>query len=148
MLKLDWLMVRRFHDVAIRHYESAMYLLGGCSPNAKSAQATEVIYLGGYAVECILKGLFLSRFKPRKHASIEVMLISEVGHDLDLLRKKLVELKKKPIIMPPTLERSLRSVRSQWHPNLRYNAKFTMTRAATDFMELVDAIVRWAMKEA
>jgi hypothetical protein len=146
MLKLNGLMVRRFYDVALRHQEAAIFLLSGCSPNSRSAQATEVIYLGGYAVECILKALLLSRFRTRRHPSIEKMFVEEVRHNLDLLRKKLTELKKKPVVFPQKMERTLRSVRSLWSPHLRYDAKLTLTEEASDFMNMVDDIVGWSQR--
>lgn len=135
--------VREFHVSSSQHHAAAKYLLSACLPNASSLMATEVVYLGGYVIECLLKAVLFANTRPRKHEMLEREVKFEIGHDLEKLRLRLERLRK-PIRLPIQHGRLFRLINTQWHTNLRYEGKRMVTQEAQQFMDAVDSIVIWA----
>jgi hypothetical protein len=143
VLELSWKEVKRFHDAAWKNHEAAASLLAICSPNASSNQAAATIYLGGYAVECILKALVLSKVRPKRHKRLLSELKKEVGHDLEKLRQRL-EKGKKATPLPLAQARQLRFIRARWSSEMRYDPQKKPTDEARQFLASAEALLNWA----
>lgn len=125
--------VRRFSDVAKQRYDDAQFLLGH--------RNTAAIYLGGYAVECILKALWLSRVPPRQRAKVIESFRGERGHDLEWLK---VQYKKRGgENFSPAIARAFGRVRS-WGTHLRYKPGTAKVRDAKAFLRAVEEMIAWA----
>ncbi|MFO0968602.1 MAG: HEPN domain-containing protein [Gemmataceae bacterium] len=145
MLELRWAQVKRFRDVAWKHFEAAQYLLRGCSPRSASTRAAEAIYLGGYAAECILKARLLSRVRPKRHSRLLEQFKSRFRHDLEAQREAL-QRGKKPVHLPEEEMRSFRRIRRTWSSTLRYDPGMKKTEDAEVLLESVFALLQWVLR--
>jgi hypothetical protein len=141
-LHLPWEAVKRFHDAAWKHQEAGEFLLAGCSNSSSSTRAAEAIYLGGYAVECILKALFLSQFRPKRHPKVIREFITALKHDLEKLKNRLERLKK-PVMWPEDQVRNLRKVRRMWSSEMRYQSTTVRAEDARLFFKCMNGILLW-----
>jgi HEPN domain-containing protein len=123
----------RFSRVATQRYDDARFLLGHRNQAA--------IYLAGYAVECILKALLLSRIPARKTASTLRTFRGEKGHDLEWL--KVQYYKSGGDAFPPRIAQAFARVRA-WSTDLRYDPGTAQLKDATPFLEAVEQIIVWA----
>jgi hypothetical protein len=142
MLDLQMSAVKRFHDAAWLHLDAARLLLDQCSLHAASLLAHEVVYLGGYAVECILKALLLSRTRAKRHEALESEFIASLGHDLEKIKARLEKLRK-PVLMSAEVARSFRAVRRRWSSEMRYYPAKKTTEEAREFLEAVVVQLNW-----
>lgn len=128
---------RKFSRVAKQRLEEAKTVRRAQLPAAAE-------YLGGYAVECILKALVIvvtptSERPPSGEATID-WLKKDFGHDLEDLRKGLV---KQHTIMPPQVAREFAFV-ATWDPQLRYELGPGDPDRAERFLEAASAVIKWA----
>ncbi|MEX0744757.1 MAG: hypothetical protein WD118_04075 [Phycisphaeraceae bacterium] len=112
--------------------------------NAMDAYPTlllDAVYLGGYAVECSLKAVILSRIpEPERDAYEKQHFRGRDGHKLEALHDKLVSHGARP---PSDVMRRIHALR--WHSELRYEAgamKFKEADALRFCRDAVE-IVRW-----
>src|SRR5437016_4451926 len=83
MLNLRAKEVRRFWRAAQQHYVVALRLAEfGAAEIVRSAEAYHAVYMGGYAVECGLKALYLGRVPQRRHAAEIEGRLTDLGHNL------------------------------------------------------------------
>ena len=145
MLARTSAMATRFHDAALKHYEGANLLLRHCVPNSSTHLAAEVVYLGGYAVECLLKAKLFDIARQRRHRSLEREILSELGHDLEKLRLRLLQLKK-PVTFPAETLISFRRVHRLWAVEWRYSNRLVSTADANAFLESVRQVAEWVLE--
>lgn len=143
MLQLGWAEVKRFHGAAWKHQEAAEFLLRACSPAASSTRAAEAIYLGGYAAECILKALLLSRIRPKRHPLLLREYLTDIRHDLEKLKARLEALRK-PVLLPQQEVRHLRLIRRMWSSRMRYDSLPRKTEDAQQFTNAVNQLLAYA----
>lgn len=125
--------VRRFSDVAKQRYDDARFLLGH--------RNTAAIYLAGYAVECILKALWLSRVPPRRRSKQVESFRGEKGHDLDWLKVQYMRRGGEPFT--PAISKAFGRVNG-WRTDLRYNPGTAKAKDAKAFLLAVEEILEWA----
>jgi hypothetical protein len=123
------------------HRDAARRLLEQCPANAWSFLGHEVIYLGGYVVECSLKAVVVSKSPPSRHEDLLVDFKTEVKHNLDSLR---VRLSRKRIELPKAELRALSAVRSLWDVEMRYDAIRRKRSDAEGFLQQAEIIYSWA----
>jgi hypothetical protein len=129
---------RKFARVAKQRLEVARTI------HAKVHLSAAAEYLGGYAVECVLKALLLVVTPAQERSdsgqgAIE-WLKKEFGHDLALLRLALDQCGTR---MPPTITKQFLFV-STWDPQSRYEPEPGDPERAERFLVAADAIVSWA----
>jgi len=142
MLDLHLSSVKRFHAAGWMHLEASKLLFAQCSPHAASLIAHEAMYLGGYAVECILKALLLSQTRQKRHAALEREFIASLGHDLEKIKARLEQLRK-PVSLPLAMLRSFRGVRRRWSSEMRYYPTKKGTDEAREFVDAVTSLFEW-----
>jgi hypothetical protein len=125
--------VRRFSDVAKHRYEDAQFLLG--------YRNTAAIYLAGYAVECILKALWLSRVPARGRAKLVESFSVARAHNLEWLKAQYK--KQGGEDFSPSIARAFARV-NVWSTDLRYNPGTAKLRDAQEFLRAVEEIIVWA----
>ncbi len=145
--------VRRFDRVATQRLEDARFLLGH--------RNTAAIYLAGYAVECTLKALWLSRIAGAKSARakrgprgssratkgkaklVEVMEMfrGKKGHSLEWLKKRYLDEGGDPF--PASISQAFSRVNS-WDTDLRYNPGTSTMKEASRFLLAVENFMDWA----
>ena len=129
---------RKFARVAVRRLSEAKIIQSRLQLSA-AAQ-----YLGGYAVECILKALVVvTTPRNRRPASGEptmTWLKKEFGHDLHRLRRHLARFGHS---MPPDVAREFLFVGS-WDPQLRYDPGPGDPDECERFLLAAQRIVQWA----
>jgi HEPN domain-containing protein len=101
-------------------------------------------YLGGYAVECMLKALVISRptAVERSRSSQDIMrwMKNEFGHDLNKLRK---EASRRGAQLPPSEAKEFLFV-STWDPQSRYDPGPGNPTDAERFLAGAEKFVKWA----
>ena len=102
---------------AAMHLEASAELLKVCPKKTWSKLAHEVIYLSGYVVECVLKAAILSATPPRKQAEMVLRFRIDLKHNLDRLKKVLVE---GGCVMPAQQTYQFRQVLTEWNSEMRY----------------------------
>jgi HEPN domain-containing protein len=125
---------RRFSLVAEQRSDEARFLLEG-------HRNTAAIYLAGYAVECILKALWLSRVPARRRAKQVEAFRGGKAHDLEWLKAQYK--KKGGEDFPPLIAKAFARVNA-WSTDLRYNPGTTKEREAEGFVGAVEEIIKWA----
>lgn len=103
-------------------------------------RTTGAIYLGGYAVECMLKALLLANVPASRHASLMQSFRGRMGHDLDELKK---ELARRNVHLPLQVTRDFIRVRT-WSTRWRYHPGKIKLREAEAFLSAVVTIIQWA----
>ena len=101
-------------------------------------------YLGGYAVECMLKALVISRAtageRSRSSQDTIAWIKDEFGHDLNKLRK---EASRRGAQLPPSEAKEFLFL-STWDPQSRYDPTPGNARDAERFLADAEKIVKWA----
>ena len=131
----------QYRAVAFMRLEDAKKL-----PN--SARSSGAVYLGGYAIECMLKAQLLC-----KHVFLQTHAQSEVGltdnqrglwrmaymlHDIDSLLKELPSVAR--MLEANGIE--LDSLRYHWSPHTRYSTIAITADAASEFVRMADTITK------
>jgi hypothetical protein len=129
---------RKFARVAKQRLEEARTI------HAKVHLSAAAEYLGGYAVECVLKALLLVVTPPQERSdsgqSAIEWLKKEFGHDLALLR---FGLDQRGTRMPANVAKQFVFV-STWDPQSRYEPGPGDPERAERFLAAAGAIVAWA----
>ncbi len=119
--------------VAIHRYDDA-----DCLMNAKRYNAA--IYLGGYAVECMLKSLLVTRTPASKTEDIQDFFRGNLGHNLEQILKAIRDRGEN---FPKTIARQLQSINKIWSVNIRYQHTELKLKPAFSFMNAVLEIITW-----
>ena len=123
----------RFLPAAYQRIDDAQLLFNG-------GRTTSAVYLGGYAVECILKSLLISSVLRRDRARILGLFHGRLAHDFDWLTMQYV--KRSKAVLPRDVSRYLTRVRS-WSTDLRYNPATIRRDDARLFLDAVKSILHW-----
>jgi HEPN domain-containing protein len=123
---------RPFFRAGKERYEDAQILL-------EKDRFTGAIYLGGYALECMLKALIINR-SPRSKQEHIALKIKEYGHNLDQLR---AALKKRQLRLPPVLADDFRTT-GGWKTDIRYMGAKMPKNYAVRFCQSVKRVYDWA----
>jgi len=143
MLDLRSKEVKRFWHAARQHYEVARTLAEfGGDKAFRSVGAYHAVYIGGYAVECGLKALYLSRVPvPRQAAEIDGRL-KDLGHNLIGLSESIAT--RFGVAMPRDVRVRFRErVAPGWDVTMRYYAGQRSRRDAEEFLGAVKAVLDW-----
>lgn len=101
----------------------------------------EAIYLGGYAVECVLKALILeTTAKSKRHERYHAISSGASYHRFDVLEHVL---RVQHHHAPETVRESIRIITPQWSTDLRYVGAIVPRSEAIDFLKHVKQIVDW-----
>jgi hypothetical protein len=125
---------RLYYRAAFQRYEDALLLLDG-------DRRTGAVYLAGYTVECLLKGLLLAGV----NAGMRKQLLSEFrgnrAHNIEWLgwmyRRHV------GLAVPVSIQQHLSRV-AIWSTDLRYATGAISESEARDFFVSVDIITTWA----
>lgn len=117
MLDLKSADVKRFWRAAEAHRDAARLILDGCLEAVSSTPAHDAVYLSGYVVECGLKALLLSRIPARKRPQMLRELKDVLGHDLERLKKRLLQT---GLDFPSERVPDFTLVRRAWSSEMRY----------------------------
>lgn len=123
---------RRLLRAAEQRLEEAQFLL-------QHDYTTASVYLGGYAVECVLKALILASEPEARHAETMKSFLGGRGHDFGWLQN---QLRQRRITLPATIVTSLTRV-GNWTTDLRYDPIIYPRRDAETFLIVAEEIVRW-----
>jgi len=126
--------VKLFEKLADQRFEEAEFLFN------KSPYTTVTAYLAGYAVECILKALLLSRTPVSRQQKLFDSFRGGKAHNFEWLKN---ELRKKKVAWPAELARSFKTV-SQWSTEWRYKAGRIPPREADAFLKATSELLQWA----
>ncbi len=111
-----------------------MYLLRGDF-------TTGAVYLAGYAVECMLKALWLSRIPTSERPSLVDRFHGAKAHDFGWLKAQYLRVGGETL--PPAISRAIATVNS-WSTDLRYQPGAMKINEAEAFLRTVDEILMWA----
>jgi hypothetical protein len=128
--------VRKFRLAAGQRLEAAVFLL------QNSTHFRDAIYLAGYAVECSLKALILSRTARKGFEDMyERLTQGKKAHDFEFLKGVL---RRPPIngIIPVNVTEQLLIV-GYWSTDLRYEVALIEYDDAKDFLDATQQIYRW-----
>ena len=128
--------VRLFRLVAEQRFEEASFL----SKESKGVYAQGSVYLAGYAVECILKALWLSRTPPSQRTAVINEFRGANAHDFDWLKRRYLESGGERF--PPEIARAFRGVNT-WQTHLRYKPGKMRFADAKLFLEAAERILAW-----
>ncbi len=104
------------------------------------------IYLAGYAAECSLKAVILSRSPVSKRDGVlEEISSGSRGHNFDFLADIL---RQKNVEIPSPVTESLERVNKVWSTDLRYRGSQVHPRVAQTIIEAIRLIVDWAERSA
>jgi hypothetical protein len=125
---------RLFYRVAKQRLLDAQFLLSG-------GRNTAAVYLAGYAVECMLKALLLSRLAPGARRTTVNSFRGTKAHDFEWLKTKY--LKSGGPRFPRDVIEAF-SLVSTWHTDLRYRAVMVAPGEAEAFLRSAETILGWA----
>lgn len=137
--------------VADRRLDDAVYL----RQSNRTARANGAIYMGGFAIECLLKALLLERHpnlgRPtdRARLSISDAEVHELlySHELDAMLLFLPEIEKKLRILGRDRGYSLwerfRAVCEEWTVYVRYSPKQATIAEAHAFLAIIQEVRQW-----
>jgi HEPN domain-containing protein len=120
---------------AFQRLDEARFLLDGGMMGAGA------VYLAGYAVECILKALILSRVPKKQRKVMFAQLRGSKAHDFEWLRGEYRRLGGDQI--PAEIARRFSDL-AYWSTELRYSPRQIRIAEATQFLESATRIVDWA----
>ena len=141
MIRRDFALAVQLYRAATVHRDAAKQLVSLVPVRAQSYLGHEVVYLGGYVVECSLKSMVVSQTLPTKHPELLVEFKSEVKHNLDSLR---VRLARRGVQLPTTVAAAFVLVRSIWAVEMRYNPKRRQRSEVERFLQEAEVIYLWA----
>lgn len=133
--------VKQLYRAAGTHLDAARALLGCCPERASHVRGHDVVYLGGYAVECSLKALLLSRYPSSRHDDRMRWFRSEIKHDLERVK---AELRSKKVTMPAGQAANFVLVRSKWSSEMRYETRRWSWDDADRVFRAAEALSGWA----
>ena len=129
---------RKFARVAKQRLEEARTI------HEKLHLSAAAEYLGGYAVECILKSLLLWVTPPQERSATGESAIewlkNEFGHDLAMMR---FALDRRGTRMPADVARQFVFVLT-WDPQMRYEPGPGNPERAERFLAAAGTVVTWA----
>jgi hypothetical protein len=144
MLNLLFPEVRRFARAARQHYDVAVGLIAVQvqSGGGASIEAYHAVYIGGYAVECALKALYLSRVQKARHRLVIEEKLKDLAHNLDGCCDSLRE--SFDVVMPLSLRTAFRTeVLPAWRVDMRYVPGRKQVADARRFLAVVRDILAW-----
>jgi hypothetical protein len=130
-------LVAQFRRAAWQRLEEATFLL------ERGSYFTASVYLGGYAVECILKALILANDPPSVDPEVTVKESVAAGaksHKTDYLK---AQLQRRQVSIPSRVNTCLLQV-NWWETDLRYSVKRLSRQSAMAFLDTTREIVQWA----
>jgi len=125
---------RIFYQAALRRFEDAEFLLDG-------ERTTGAVYLAGYAVECMLKAMILSRTREKEQADVAASFRGVKAHDFGWLMKEYLA-RKGPQI-PKAISRLFYLVNT-WTTSIRYRPGAVRKREAIAFVRAAKDILSWS----
>ncbi|HZL35596.1 MAG TPA: hypothetical protein VFC78_09830 [Tepidisphaeraceae bacterium] len=125
---------RKYYRVAKQRLVEAELIL------EKLDRPAAAIYIGGYAVECILKALILVLTPARSRADALRSLKTDYGHSLLRLRDGI---RRCGAIIPADVMGNILFA-TAWSPDLRYEPGPGDPDEAREFMRAVRTVVVWA----
>ena len=124
---------RLFWRVAHQRYADARQI------HERLDRYTAATYLGGYAVECIMKTLIISRTPPAERSAVVAGFRGSIAHNFDHLRDRL---RQRNVIFPTTLIEPLALARA-WSTNLRYDPRQGNKEESAAFLRATLRILNW-----
>jgi HEPN domain-containing protein len=124
---------RRFYRAAEHRFEEAQFLF------EQGGYTTAAVYLAGYAVECMLKALILTRDPKTQHRATLATFRGQAAHDFEWLRAQLAQ---RSVHLAKPVSRALIEV-TGWTTSLRYDPSTMRRRDAEAFLKAADAVVLW-----
>lgn len=143
MLNLQSPEVLRLWHAATQHRDVANTLLRVQKRGVtRSIEAYHAVYIGGYAVECALKALILSRAPRAQHRDVIAGRFRELGHNLlgcfDSLKVRW------GLMMPRSIHAVFRKdVAAKWRTDMRYSAGQARVVDARRLLDGVNAVLNW-----
>jgi HEPN domain-containing protein len=128
--------VRLFVKTSLRFRGDAEVLL----ENGRSHGA---IYMGGYAVECVLKALILVAFDAYEQPAKIDEFKGKLAHNLQWLREEYVRAGGARI--PKPVQRAFQ-VLDDWNTDLRYNPDVNYSGDAAIFFRELGVVMEWALR--
>lgn len=126
---------KSYRRAATQRLGAATFLL------ENSTYFLDAVYLAGYAAECSLKALILTRTPTRKRAAVfEEISLGAKAHNFDFLAGVLN--RKRPVISDEPAE-SLKVVKHEWVTQLRYIGALIREPEARNFVRHVRIIHEW-----
>jgi HEPN domain-containing protein len=107
----------------------------------ESGRSTGSVYLAGYAVECILKSLVLSRLTGKSRSQMLNSFRGVKGHNFGWLRKAYIS--NRGEALPEAIRTAFTRVNS-WSTELRYQALNIRQNDVESFWKAAEAILNWA----
>lgn len=130
--------VRLFKLVAELRFEEARFLF----TQSRGVYGRGAVYLAGYAVECVLKALWLATTPLRRRLAVLKSFQGAKAHDLDWLRDQYLDTS--GAAFPPEILLAFRRVNS-WQTQMRYTAGRMRYNDAERFLTAVKAILDWGI---
>ena len=123
-----------FRRVALQRAEDAQTLL-------RAERTTGATYLAGYAVECMLKAMVLSRASAKRRSGLLARFRGRSGHSLESLKAQWIELGGEPFSRE--VSRAFATIVA-WSTDFRYVPGAIQFRTAQEFLVACETILRWA----
>jgi HEPN domain len=123
-----------FRRVAFQRLEDARTLL-------RAERTTGAFYLAGYAVECILKAMALSRAPTRKRDELAASFRGKAGHSLENLKGIWAALGGEPFSRD--MARAFATV-TAWSTDYRYVPGTIDYETAEEFVDACSNVIQWA----
>jgi HEPN domain-containing protein len=117
--------------VAMNRYDDADCLM-------KAKRYNAAIYLAGYAVECMLKSLLVTRTPVSKTAEIQDFFRGNLGHNLEQL---LLAIRERGENFPSPVTRMFQTINKIWSVNIRYQHVQLKHKEAASIMNAVLEII-------
>ncbi len=128
--------VKRYYQAALTHHGDARCLLD-------ARRANGCIYLAGYAIECTLKALLVSRVPVAAQKALTNSFRGREWHSFEHLKK---ELRKRQMTLPDAVNKQLARVNT-WSVDIRYQPRRLKLSDARDILAAASEVIRWVRKE-
>lgn len=142
----------QYRTVADSRFEDAEAL----RQTGRNARANGAMYLGGFAVECLLKAKLIERFpwlrnagspEGRTSADRRIWSLCYRSHDLEEILANLPDVEDRLSELGQRecnrLRQSLRSVCARWTVHARYSPHTSTIAEATEFLDQVKELKSW-----
>jgi HEPN domain-containing protein len=123
-----------FRRVALQRLEDAKTLL-------RAERTTGAVYLAGYAVECMLKAMVLSRLPASARWELLGQFKGRTGHSLEGLNERWIRAGGERFSQ--AVAHAFRMV-TAWSTDYRYVPGVVEYRIANQFLKDCESVVRWA----
>lgn len=101
----------------------------------------DAMYLAGYAAECSLKAVLLTRVPLRQRRQFRLWHFRGAGaHDFESLKALL---KRRNVTLPLAVNRAIRAF-ARWSPELRYEVRRKSAKEAENFVHAANDLLQWA----